>query len=133
MIERDHGSAYFHPDSAAARDAIECQVALQRHAGGNALIGRELYPLLSDAEFDDVKVSPCVAYVDGNRPQLADGFTRKTFIAMVEGVREDAFDGGLISPERFDEGIADLRRTAEPDGVFCYMFFRGVARRSAFG
>ena len=30
MIEGDHGSAYFHPDSAAAHDAIECLVTLQR-------------------------------------------------------------------------------------------------------
>ena len=46
MIEGDHGSAYFHPDSDAARDAIRCQVELQRAAGGNAMIGRQLYPLL---------------------------------------------------------------------------------------
>src|SRR5438552_3259112 len=46
VIEGDHGSAYFHPDSAAARAAIRCQVELQRMAGGNAMIGRQLYPLL---------------------------------------------------------------------------------------
>ena len=44
MIEGDHGSAYFHPDSAAARAAIACQVELQARAGGDALIGRQLYP-----------------------------------------------------------------------------------------
>ncbi len=27
VIEGDHGSTYFHPDSQAARDAITCQVA----------------------------------------------------------------------------------------------------------
>ncbi len=25
----------------------------------------------------------------------------------------------------FDEGVRDLHRTAEPDGVFCYTFFKG--------
>ena len=44
LIEGDHGSAYFHPDSEAARAAIACQVELQRAAGGNALIGREVFP-----------------------------------------------------------------------------------------
>jgi ubiquinone/menaquinone biosynthesis C-methylase UbiE len=39
VIEGDHGSAYFHPDSAAAHDAIQCQVTLQREAGGDSLIG----------------------------------------------------------------------------------------------
>ena len=42
VIEGDHGSAYFHPDSEDARRAIRCQVELQRRAGGNAMIGRDL-------------------------------------------------------------------------------------------
>ncbi len=39
VIEGDHGSTFFHPDSGAARMAIQCQVELQRLAGGNALMG----------------------------------------------------------------------------------------------
>ena len=59
VIEGDHGSTYFHPDSDAAHDAIDCQVTLQRHAGGDALIGRRLYPLLAEAGCHDVRgVSP---------------------------------------------------------------------------
>ena len=88
VIEGDHGSAYFHPDSAAAHAAIRCQVELQRAAGGNALIGRQLYPLLVEAGFDAVRVSPRMVYVDASRPDLVDGFTRKTFTAMIEGVRD---------------------------------------------
>ncbi|MDD3089925.1 MAG: class I SAM-dependent methyltransferase, partial [Candidatus Omnitrophica bacterium] len=44
VIEGDHGSTYFYPDSEAAHKAIQCQVELQKRAGGNANIGRELYP-----------------------------------------------------------------------------------------
>src|SRR5918995_4113127 len=58
VIEGDHGSAYFHPDSRAAHAAIQCQVEMQRGAGGNALIGREVFPLLVEAGFDAVRVSP---------------------------------------------------------------------------
>ena len=58
VIEGDHGSAYFHPESAAADAAIRCLVDLQREAGGNALIGRELYPLLASAGYTGVNVSP---------------------------------------------------------------------------
>jgi SAM-dependent methyltransferase len=126
VIEGDHGSAYFHPDSADANAAIQCQVALQRRAGGNANIGREVYPLLVAAGFDAVHVSPRMVYVDASRPALVDGFTRKTFTAMIEGVRDDALAAGLIAAERFDAGIRDLYRTAEADGVFCYTFFKGV-------
>jgi DNA-binding transcriptional MerR regulator len=127
VIEGDHGSAYFHPDSAAARDAIACQVALQRNAGGDALIGRQLFPLLTEAGFHDIAVSPRQVYVDGSRPELADGFIRKTFTAMIEGIRQPALAAGLSTAGRFDAGIADLLRTAEPDGVFSYTFFKGTA------
>lgn len=130
VIEGDHGSAYFHPDSADARAAIDCQVQLQREAGGNALIGRQLYPLLTSAGFSSVRVSPRMVYVDASRPALVDGFTRKTFTAMIEGVRAAALDRGLIASARFDAGVRDLYRTAEPDGVFCYTFFKAVAEKA---
>ena len=126
VIEGDHGSAYFHPDSATAREAIRCQIELQRRAGGNAMIGRQLYPLLVNAGFNAVHVSPRMVYVDAGRPDLADGFTRKTFAAMVEGVRESAIAAGIVEPEVFDAGIQALYRTAEEDGVFCYTFFKAV-------
>ncbi len=127
VIEGDHGSTFFHPDNAAAHRAIQCQVELQKRAGGNADIGRELYPLLTSAGFDSVRVSPRMVYVDASRPALIEGFTRNTFTAMIEGVRESALDAGLIDDIDFDEGIRALYRTAEKDGVFCYTFFKAVA------
>ncbi|MBV9113733.1 MAG: hypothetical protein JOY67_13015, partial [Hyphomicrobiales bacterium] len=97
--------------------------------GGNALIGRQLYPLMVEAGLHAVRVSPRTLYVDGSRPDLIDGFTRKTFTAMIQGVREPAIKAGLIEPEAFDAGIRGLERTAEPDGVFCYTFFKGVGTK----
>ena len=129
VIEGDHGSTYFHPDSDAARAAIECQVRLQHDAGGNALIGRQLYPLLVGAGFEAVRVSPRMVYVDASRPEWVDGFTRKTFTAMVEGVRDSAIGAGLSTPAQFDAGIRDLHRTTGPDGVFCYTFFKAVGTK----
>lgn len=129
VIEGDHGSAYFHPDSPAAQRAIQCQVELQRRAGGNAMIGRELYPLLRRAGYGSVRVSPRLVYADGSRPGLVDGFTRKTFTAMIEGVREPALQAGLATAAEFDQGVRDLYRTAEADGVFCYTFFKATAVR----
>jgi len=125
VIEGDHGSTLFHPDSAAARASIDCLVQLQRRAGGNALIGRALHPLLA-SQLETVVVEPRIVYVDSSRPAWVEGFTNRTFIAMVEGVRDEAVAAGLISAERFDAGMHDLRRTTEADGVFCYMFFKGV-------
>lgn len=126
-IEGDHRSAYFHPDSAAAQRTIQCLIDIQAAMGGDSLIGRRLYPLFVEAGFADVTVSPRMVYADASRPLMVDGFTRKTFNAMVEGVREEALARGLIDPQAWDEGIRDLHRTAEPDGVFCYTFFKAVA------
>jgi len=126
VFEGDHGSAYFHPDSEIAQRAIACQVELQRRAGGNACIGRQLYPLLVKAGYDAPSVTPRVVYVDATRPDLVDSFTRKTFTWMVEAVRENALAAGIIDAATFDTGIRDLDRAAEPDGVFCYTFFKGV-------
>ena len=131
VIEGDHGSAYFHPDSEAAHDAIRCQVELQAAAGGDANIGRRVYPLMTEAGLEGVQVSARMVYVDATRPELVDGFTRKTFTAMIEGTREDALAAGLIAPARFDEGVAALHRAAQADGVFCYTFFKGVGARGA--
>ena len=130
-IEGDHGSTFFHPDSEAARRAIRCQVELQARAGGNALIGRQLYPLLCAAGLDGVRVSPRMVYVDASRPGLVEGFTKKTFAAMIAGVRAEALAADLAAAADFDQGVADLHRAAEADGVFCYTFFKATAVKRA--
>lgn len=129
VIEGDHGSAYFHPESSHARRAIECLVRLQAASGGNSLIGRQLYPLLTAVGFQDVRVSPRMVYADASRPDLVEGFTRNTFTAMVEGVREQALGSGMIEELEWNRGIADLYRTADPDGTFCYTFFKAIGTR----
>jgi SAM-dependent methyltransferase len=126
VIEGDHGSAYFHPASERADAAIACQVELQRRAGGNALIGRELYPLLVEAGLADVRVSPRMVYVDASRPALVEGFTRRTFTAMIAGTRDAAIEAGLSGATAFDAGIRDLERTTAADGTFSYTFFKAT-------
>lgn len=128
-IEGDHGSVFFHPESLAARHAIECLVQLQTRSGGDACIGRRLYPLLTSVGLEQVQVSPRFVYADANRPNLVSGFTLDTFTAMVEGIRQPAIASNLMTALEFDEGIAALRRCAEPDGVFCYTFFKAIGRK----
>lgn len=127
IIEGDHGSTYFHPDSKAAHKAIQCQVELQRRNGGNANIGRELYPIIEKAGFKSIKVSPRQVYVDDSKPDLVEGFTRNTFTAMIEGVYDLSISNGLINEEEMAKGIEDLYKTSEGGGTFCYTFFKGLA------
>ena len=130
VIEGDHGSTLFHPHSEAAWKTIQCLIDLQAEAGGDALIGRRLFPLLRAAGFREVTVSPRFVYVDASRPTWVEGFTRNTYLAMVEGVRERALAAGLIDRRAWGKGIADLKAGAGSGGTFCYTFFKAVAEKS---
>jgi ubiquinone/menaquinone biosynthesis C-methylase UbiE len=127
VIEGDHGSTYFHPESPVARKTIQCLVDIQAKMGGNSLVGRQLYPLLKKSKYDDIRVSPRMIYVDTSKPDLVEGFTKNTFIAMVEGVKEQAMRSRLMEEPDWDQGIRDLYRTAGEDGTFIYTFFKGKA------
>ncbi len=126
VIEGDHGSTYFHPHSETAMKTVECLVEMQKRANGNALIGRELYPLLTDAGFNGVMVSPRMIYVDDSKPHLVEGFTRNTFVAMVEGVQEAAISAGLMNEQDWQKGISDMKKSAQGGGTFCYTFFKAI-------
>ena len=127
VIEGDHGSTYFHPESPDAIKAIHCLVDIQAEMGGNSLIGRQLYPLLEKSKYKDIRVSPRMIYVDSSKPDLVEGFTKNTFIAMVEGVKEQSMRSGLMKEADWDQGIKDLYRTTGEDGTFIYTFFKGKA------
>jgi len=129
VIEGDHGSALFYPESEDATRAIRCLVDIQADLGGNSLIGRQLFPLLKKAGFHRPEVSPRMVYADSSRPDWVRGFTRNTFNAMVEGVREQAIRKKLADPGQWERGIADLHATTGEDGVFCYTFFKARAEK----
>ena len=126
LIEGDHGSTYFHPDSIAARRAIQCLVELQKKNGGDANIGRKLYPILEESAFREIKVSARQVYVDDSNPAWVEGFTKNTFTAMIKGIAEEAIKKGLIDRQTMKKGIRDLYKTAEGRGTFCYTFFKGI-------
>lgn len=126
VIEGDHGSTYFYPDSRLAQKAVQAQVELQKQNGGNANIGRQLFPLMSQAGFTDIKVNPRQVYVDESKPQMVEGFIKNTFTAMIEGVKEEVLLKKLISKSDMESGISDLHKTTQA-GTFCYTFFKATA------
>jgi hypothetical protein len=77
VIEGDHGSTYFHPESDYARGAVSCQVQLQASVGGDAMTGRRLYPMMQPAGVTSPCVSPRMVYVDASNPALVEGITRR--------------------------------------------------------
>ena len=128
VIEGDHGSCYFHPTSDEAVQAWRCLVRVQADLGGDSLIGRRLYSVMTEAGGADPVVSPRMVYADRNRPEVMDAFVAKTIIPMVEGVEEEALDRGYITASVWRKGLDDLRAIVSSDvGVFCYTFFKAVA------
>ena len=129
VIEGDHGSTYFYPDSKAAHKAIQAQVTLQKRNGGNAHIGRQLYPMLTASGFSEVVVSPRQVYVDDSKPDMVEKFIKNTFTAMIKGIKDEALSKKIITKEDMENGIRDLYRTAEGGGSFCYTFFKATGQK----
>ena len=129
VIEGDHGSFFCHPRSDSIDAAVDCLVQLQRRKGGDPLIGRKLYPLLSTAGFETVHVEPCTVYADSSKPDKVSGFSENTFVAMVAGIRDEAIASACISEEKWQQAMADFRRAVGPQGTFCYTFFKAVGRK----
>ena len=128
VIEGDHGSTYFYPESQAARKAIQSQVELQSKNGGNANIGRQLFPLISGVDFTNVHVEPRQVYVDSSKPEMVEGFIKNTFTAMIQGIQDEAVSAKIIAKREMEDGIEDLLKTAV-GGTFCYTFFKAKAMK----
>jgi len=132
VVEGDHGSCYFHPRTPEAVRAWDCLIRVQADFGADSEIGRRLYPLLRNAGFEDVEVSPRMVYADASRPGTQDAFVLRTIVPMVEGVREEVLRGGMMTEEEWEKGVSDLRKTGTSEsGTFCYTFFKARARKRA--
>ena len=129
VFEGDHGSVLAWPDEPAIGRLV---TAVSRHQclqGGDPYIGRRLCPILSESGFQNVRVEPCVGYADATRPEWIDGFTRATFMDMMQSQRETVLERGLMTDLEWRDGIEALGRTTASDGSFCYTFFRATADR----
>lgn len=127
-IEGDHGSCFWHPETAESRRAWQAMIRVQQEMGHDPLIGRRLYPLLTGAGFEIDDIIPLWAYADASRPELLDGGINKILAPMMETAREEALRMGLIDEPAWEKGIADMHRAAmPPNGSVFYTWFRGTA------
>ena len=127
IIEGDHDLFCCHPKYEDASRVVDCLTALQASHGGNALIGRQLYPLVKKAAFSRLSVTPKLMYVDASRPDLVEEFSKITFIGMIEEIKDQALAHNLINLEEWQKGIDALYRSTEADGTLCYTYFKAHA------
>lgn len=128
VIEGDHGSCFWHPETQESLKAWHSLIEAQALLGHDPLVGRKLYPLLKGAGFLVGEVSPRWVYTDANNPFLMDGVLNKIIVPMTETAKQQALELGLIDEATFEKGLDDLRRSGmPPDGTFFYTWFKAVA------
>jgi len=128
LIEGDHGSCFWHPETEESLRVWHALIEAQKQLGHDPLIGRRLYPLLSQAAFKIRGVSPRWVYADSKNPELMDGMVNKIIVPMVESSKLQALESKLIDKSTWDRGINDLSTSGiPPNGTFFYTWFKGVA------
>ena len=127
IIEGDHGSCFWHPQSDASQAVWHSFIETQALLKHNGLIGRELFPLLHYAGFRQIAVSPRYVYADGSDAALLSGVVTRIIVPMVQTAHERALNNRHIEKKTWEQGIRDLRRTAKPpDGTFFYTWFKAA-------
>ncbi len=131
VIEGDHASAFWHPETPASLKVWRSLVQAQAELGHDPLIGRRLYSLLNTAGYHVEYVAPRWIYADGGDPKLLDGLVNKIMVPMVETAKDRAMDLGLVDPETWRQGIGDLALTGiPPDGSYFYTWFKARALKA---
>ena len=128
VIEGDHGSFIWHPETLESRQVWQSLILAQTHLGHDPLIGRKLYPLLTQAGFSVREVSPRFLYTDDSTPQAKSNGINKIMIPMLESAKQQALDLNLITDNIWVEGIRHLRQLAKSGNGTCfYTWFKAVA------
>jgi len=128
VIEGDHGSCFWHPETAASRRVWECMIRAQALHGHDSRIGRRLTPLLRGAGFSVRRCGPRWVYGDALRPGLLDGMVNQIIVPMVQTAKERALAAGWADEAVWRRGIRDLERSGvPPEGTFFYTWFKAEA------
>lgn len=127
LIEGDHGSGFWTPETPESRMAWRGLVDSQIELGHDPNIGRRVYPLLNDAGFDIRYVSPRWVYADQSNTVLLKGVINQIIAPMVYSAEKQVLDSAYMKQDVWDMGLADIRQVARhPEGTFFYTWFKGV-------
>ena len=128
VIEGDHGSCFWHPETPESLAAWNGLITAQRNIGHDPNIGRRLTPLLTEAGFELQHCEPAWLYADKLKPALRDGMVNHIIVPMVQSAEEKILKDNLVPKDVYQQGIADLSRVDEiPEGTFFYTWFKAVA------
>lgn len=131
LIEGDHSSGKWTPETDASRAAWDGLVTSQQLLGHDPDIGKRLLPLMSEAGIDRPRVEPLEVYADQSLPDILDGAINQIIAPMVFSAEKYILEKGLVEPGIWKQGLKDLSDVAsDPKGTFFYSWFKGVGARS---
>ena len=130
VIEGDHGSCFWHPETPESIAAWNGLITAQRNIGHDPTIGRRLTPLLTEAGLELQTCRPAWLYADRLKPALRDGMVDHIIVPMVQSAEHQILTENLVSKDVYQKGIADLSRVDEMDeGTFFYTWFKAIAKK----
>ncbi len=131
LIEGDHSSGKWTPETAASRAAWNGLVTSQEMLGHDPNIGKRLLPLMSEAGILSPRVKPLEAYADQSVPIRLDGAINQIIAPMVYSAEKYILENHLVEPHIWKQGLKDLSAVAtHPEGTFFYSWFKGVGFHS---
>jgi ubiquinone/menaquinone biosynthesis C-methylase UbiE len=127
IIEGDHGSCFWSPESIASVEVWNALIKAQIEIGHDPLIGRRLYPLLQQVGYHIEDVSPRYVYADFSNPVLLNGVVNKIIVPMVQSSEEQILDSSILDKNIWEKGIKDLSKVGtSSDGTFFYTWFKAL-------
>jgi SAM-dependent methyltransferase len=130
IIEGDHGSGFWTPETTDSRKAWKGLILSQQDLGHDPNIGRRIYPLLSVSGFSINEVSPRWIYADQSNPVLLDGVINQIIAPMVFSAEKQVLESNLMDEETWKNGLRDIENVSiHPEGTFFYTWFKGVGEK----
>jgi len=130
LIEGDHSSGKWTPETEAARAAWNGLVSSQQMLGHDPDIGKRLHSLMSEAGIQKPYVEPREVNPDQSDPNLLDGVVNQIIAPMVYSAEKPVLANSMVDPEIWKKGLQDLSQVASsPEGTFFYSWFKGEGKR----
>ena len=127
LIEGDHSSGKWNPETKASRAAWNGLVHSQQLLGHDPDIGKRLGEIMTEAGLQGVHVEPRAVDPDQSDPVLLDGVVNQIITPMVFSAQKQVLASNLVDPLIWKDGLRDLSQvSASPDGTFFYSWFKGV-------
>lgn len=131
LIEGDHSSGKWTPETEASRAAWNGLVISQQMLWHDPDIGKRLHEIMPDAGINQPQVESRALNPDQSDPILLDDVVNQIITPMVYSAEKHVLANKLLDPQIWSDGLMDLSQVvASAEGTFFYSWFKGVGLRT---